>query len=372
MFDFNIKPNFKHLRDTIFRKTKNCRVPIVEWGFDVPIMEEIIEEKFIRKDSGPWLYFPKARNNDELNYTKHNLDLLIKFHFNMGYDYVGLFIDSGLQIEGSGIIRAKDDKSDRNWAPETAGKIKNWKDLEKFPWPKIEGINYFPLEYLSENIPEGMKIIVELSGPMEALRWLMDFETFAVSFIDNPELLSEIISRICILASSIVKNVISIEEVGAIFLADDLGYNTSTIVSPGDLRKLFLPCYKEIVNITHKNNLPFLLHSCGNIEPIMDDLIYNAKIDARHSFQDIIIPVEEAYRLYKNKITLIGGIDVDILARGSDEEIRSRVREVLDKCGHEGSYCFGSGNSITSYIPVKNYLIMVEEWIRWNKENFDT
>jgi len=102
----------------------------------------------------------------------------------------------------------------------------------------------------------------------------------------------------------------------------------------------------------------------------MYELISDAKIDARHSFQDIIIPIEKAYKLYKNDITLVGGLDVDILCRGTIETIKTRVRQILNECGYEGSYCFGSGNSIASYIPFINYLAMVEEYLKWNKENF--
>lgn len=31
-----------------------------------------------------------------------------------------------------------------------------------------------------------------------------------------------------------------------------------------------------------------------------------------------------------------------------------------------GGYCLGSGNSIARYVPVENYLIMLDEGRRWN------
>lgn len=62
---------------------------------------------------------------------------------------------------------------------------------------------------------------------------------------------------------------------------------------------------------------------------------------------------------------------MDLLSRGTEEQVRKRVRQVLDACGAKGTgYCLGSGNSIAEYIPLKNYLAMLDEGRRWNQENF--
>ncbi len=36
----------------------------------------------------------------------------------------------------------------------------------------------------------------------------------------------------------------------------------------------------------------------------------------------------------------------------------------MDDCGPRGRYAVGSGNSIPSYIPVENYLAMVDEALK--------
>ncbi|MBI2938952.1 MAG: hypothetical protein HYY04_00820 [Chloroflexi bacterium] len=93
----------------------------------------------------------------------------------------------------------------------------------------------------------------------------------------------------------------------------------------------------------------------------MEPLIEDVRIDGKHSFEDVIQPVIEAKRLYGDRIAVIGGIDVDLLCRGSEEEIRRRVREVLDVCFPGGGYCLGSGNTVTNYVPLENYLVMLDE-----------
>ena len=78
----------------------------------------------------------------------------------------------------------------------------------------------------------------------------------------------------------------------------------------------------------------------------MEDLIGEVGIDGKHSFEDGILPVTEAYRRYGERIAVLGGIDMDLLARGSEQAVRARVRETLEACFRPRSglgYCLGTG-----------------------------
>ena len=46
-------------------------------------------------------------------------------------------------------------------------------------------------------------------------------------------------------------------------------------------------------------------------------------------------------------------------------EVRARVRQVLDACMPGGGYVLGTGNSVANYLPVQNFLAMVDEGHRW-------
>jgi uroporphyrinogen decarboxylase len=62
---------------------------------------------------------------------------------------------------------------------------------------------------------------------------------------------------------------------------------------------------------------------------------------------------------------LLGGIDVDFLCRASEAEVRARVRRTLEACMPGGGYVLGTGNSVANYIPVDNYLAMLDEGRRF-------
>jgi len=162
------------------------------------------------------------------------------------------------------------------------------------------------------------------------------------------------------------ENIIGLENMIGFFQGDDLGFRTSTLISPEDLKKYVLPWHKKIAQLAHEHNLLYLLHSCGNLEQIMEELIEDVRIDGKHSFEDEIMPVGEFKRKYGDRVGVLGGVDVDKLCRLSEEELRQYVRNILEQCAVDGGYALGSGNSIANYVPVKNYLIMLEEGLNYN------
>lgn len=140
-----------------------------------------------------------------------------------------------------------------------------------------------------------------------------------------------------------------------------MGFRTGTLISPEGLRKYILPWHKRWAEMAHQKGIPYFLHSCGNILAIMDDLINDVGIDGKHSFEDAIMPVEEFQRLYGDRIAVLGGVDLNILSAGTPETVRKRTRQLIETCGAKGRFAVGLGNSIPTYVPVDNYLSMIDE-----------
>ena len=73
---------------------------------------------------------------------------------------------------------------------------------------------------------------------------------------------------------------------------------------------------------------------------------------------DTALPLVEKYG---EKIGIMGGIDMDKLSRLNEVELRKYIRDVLNTCMQGGRYTLGSGNSIANYVPIENFLIMLDE-----------
>jgi uroporphyrinogen decarboxylase len=142
-------------------------------------------------------------------------------------------------------------------------------------------------------------------------------------------------------------------------MGDDLGFKTNTLLPAEDIIDFILPGYRKIINLSHSYEKPFLLHSCGNIFSIMDHLI-EAGIDAKHSNEDEIAPMSTWYDMYGDRLGNFGGIDSGILCDLDKNEIKEYTTRIFNEADRHGGVALGSGNSIPDYIPVGNYLTMVE------------
>jgi uroporphyrinogen decarboxylase len=114
-----------------------------------------------------------------------------------------------------------------------------------------------------------------------------------------------------------------------------------------------------VVDLVHAHGKPFLLHSCGNILGVMDDIITGAGINAKHSNEDEIAPFQTWVDRYGDKIGNFGGVDTDHLCRKTEAEIREITLNAVRGAQGHGGFALASGNSIPDYVPVEGYLAMV-------------
>ena len=365
--------DFEHFRKVLMRETTEGPVPIFELFSDPEIMSEVTgidlpEVRLIELLTGLDIG-PKAPP-EMLMAGLRIMDISLAFSEAVGYDYVTMIPlvpipRTSMQLTEN----PQQDNKVRGWQEEHQGVIMSREDLEEFSWPSPDSINIGPILYCADRMPEGMKVIALIGGIFEDLRNLMGIEQMAIKSIEEPELPGDVLERLTLLAEVAIDKAAAHPATGAILYADDMGFNTSTMLSPAWMREWLIPRHKRLADICHKHGKPIILHSCGQIDGLMEDLIETVGIDARHSFQDNIEPVEEVYRKYGDRISILGGVDVDLLARGTPDQVYARTRRILEVCAEGGGYCMGSGNSVANYCKVENYYAMLDATREWNEEH---
>jgi uroporphyrinogen decarboxylase len=249
----------------------------------------------------------------------------------------------------------------RNFMDESRGPVTTWEEFEKYPWPKLEQATTQALEWYNKNLPDDMCLLGGLTGHIaEDITFFMGYETLCVAIYEQPDLVRAILDKVVAFHAHHVKLLLQFERVKAVWATDDMGFKTGPLLSPAQYREFVFPTHKALAKTVHGAGRLYLLHACGKLDLIMNDLIDDVKIDAKHSFEDTIENVGDAKAKYGSRITLFGGIDVDFLCRADEASIRERVRKTLDRCQGAG-YCLGTGNSVANYIPVDNYLAMLDE-----------
>lgn len=349
------QPNFSRLRQALLRQGQPEHVPLVELLVDREMVEAVLGERVPAAD-------PADRTA-----RAAELDQLIRFWYTTGYDYIT--VQAGVPMPRWNL--PTDDTAplqhdQRRWDNENAGPIMSWADFERFPWPKPEQVDWWGIEYISRHLPEGMQMIfLGPGGQFENMAELMGLTPLAYAIHDNAQLVEAVAVRVGAMLEDLFSTAAEIPNMGALWLGDDLGFKTSTVLSPRHLRRYVFPFQQRLAQIAHEHDMPFLLHSCGNLEHILPELIERIGIDARHSYEDVIVPVTEAKQRWGQRIAILGGVDVDYLCRHTEEEVRAYTRRVLEACAPGGGYALGTGNTVANYIPVKNYLAMVDEGLRY-------
>jgi uroporphyrinogen decarboxylase len=197
----------------------------------------------------------------------------------------------------------------------------------------------------------------------------MGYETLCYALFDQRDLVQAIADRTLEIDRQVLARLLEFDRVQLIWGSDDMGFRSQPLISPIDMRELVLPGHRTLAKMVHDAGRLYILHSCGNLATIMDDLIDDVQIDARHSWEDTIMDVREAKALWGDRMAILGGIDMDFLCRADESAIRQRVRDTLDVCNPGGGYCLGSGNSVANYVPLDNYLAMLDEGRDWGLGN---
>lgn len=245
------------------------------------------------------------------------------------------------------------------------GVIGSWEDFERYPWETLESLYFdaFSRDYeaLRCALPEGMKAVGGVgNGVFECVQDLTGYMDLCYLREDEPELYEALFSRVGDVLLSIWKRFL--REYGDVYcvcrFGDDLGFKSATLLHPDDVRRLIVPQYKRIIDAVHESGKPFLLHSCGCIFDVMDDLIA-AGVDAKHSNEDQIAPFPVWVERYGDRIGNFGGIDTDALCRLPEKELESYIEDVVEKCQGHGGFAFGCGNSIAPYVPPEQYARML-------------
>lgn len=154
------------------------------------------------------------------------------------------------------------------------------------------------------------------------------------------------------------------EETGAdgIFTSDDLGTQTAPFFSKEIFRTFFKPYYKRMIDRAHELGMHFWLHTCGNIEPFLDDFI-EIGLDVIHPIQKHTMDAVEISKKYGGKICIWAGFDVQqVIPWGTPEEVREEVRFLIDKYYREdGRFMLTAGNGINQDCTLESLKALYDE-----------
>lgn len=345
------EPNYQHIIDAAYNREAE-RLPLYEHGFDFGIVEKIINE--------PVVPLIDSTYEDHVEAYRR----ICRCGIQLGYDCIPFERNViNLVQGGQGLLG------------QASAIIETMEDVEAYPWEQkpAEFIEKYESNFaaLREALPEGMKAVGGIGcGLFETIQDFVPFQELAFLQVDEPEVYEVLWQRIGELQFSLWKWVLdNHRDSFAVFrFGDDLGFRSSTLIQPDAIRKHIIPQYKRVVDLVHSYDKPFLLHSCGKIYDVMDDLIDVVGIDAKHSNEDAIDTFDVWVDRYGDRIGNFGGVDMNVMTLNTPVEVKQYVRNLLPKIEGHGGIAIGTGNQISDYTEPANWIAMSEAVREWRGE----
>ncbi len=316
----------------VFRREAPDRPVLFELYMNMPLYEQVNGRKLPADDQ-----LTRAR-------------FTIEAYRRMGYDYATLYTSEFRFTHDPHALKTHSLNEGEGLTDE--------KSFERFVWPEPENYDSSHLGKVARDLPDGMKLcVMGPGGILEILIALTGYDNLCLMLYDEPELVGRIVDEVGKRLLRYYEIALQYDTVGFISSNDDWGFNSQTFLSPPMLRQLIFPWHQKIVDAVHRAGRPVFLHSCGNLAEVMDDIIAMG-YDAKHSFEDKIQPIEEAYEAYHSRIALLGGLDMNFMCQSSEQEVYDRTMRMLERTADRGGWAVGTGNSVPEYLPPRNIFAM--------------
>ena len=149
--------------------------------------------------------------------------------------------------------------------------------------------------------------------------------------------------------------------VDGVFFSDDWGSQKSLLMNPDDWRKYYKDDYRRMFDRVHKGNAHVWMHLCGNITPILPDLI-DIGLNVLNPVQPQAMDMEKLAREFGGHLCFNGGVDVQgTMINGSTNDVKNEFRRLVDLFGkYRGGYIAGTSHSIMPETPLDNIIALLE------------
>lgn len=153
---------------------------------------------------------------------------------------------------------------------------------------------------------------------------------------------------------------------------DDYGTQQSQLIAPGQFREYYKPHFIRVLGFIKQKspNVKIMFHSCGNVRPIIPDLI-EMKVDILnpvHVNAAGMNPVQLKKDFGKDIVFWGGGIDTqNTLPNGTVQQVQDEVKRNIEMLAPGGGFVFNTVHNIQAEVPPQNIKTMVETLQKFGK-----
>lgn len=327
-------------RERVLEAIRHNRTGMVPYNIELTSEELIRVSEFIGINKGD--FFDWAGNHIE------------KSGFNIGgsYIYPGIFKDE------YGVVW------DRSGMDKDIGIINEilLKDPDigcySFPQPDIDEIGK-AANKLAENGRDTFKFGKIGLAYYERAWSLRGIENLLTDFILEPAFVEKLFENILQYNMKIIETAIKYG-IDGFYFGDDYGQQTGLIMSPKIWRTFIKPGLAKMFDIVKRSGKVVALHSCGNINEILGDLI-DIGLDIYQTVQPEVYDLKKIKAEFGSNLTFWGGISTQrLLPYAQPEELKPVVKDIMKIMSHNGGYIASPTHQVPADVPPENIVALAE------------
>lgn len=253
------------------------------------------------------------------------------------------------------------------WGTETEGywhahaPLADSEDLNTFPWPDPNEENLLDEAAAAIAADHNQHFVVPNFGfALFERAWsLRGFDQFLMDLICEPEFANDLLDRITTIQTTLAQRFVALGVDGGYF-GDDYGAQKSLLFSPILWREMIKPRLARMFAVFRDAGLPVILHSDGDIWPILPDLV-EIGLTCLNPVQPEVLDHARLQREYGNQLSFYGGISTQgVLPNGSPSDVAAATRQCIKQLAPNGTgLLIGPSHRMQSDIPPPNAAAML-------------
>jgi uroporphyrinogen decarboxylase len=240
--------------------------------------------------------------------------------------------------------------------------LANKKELDAYPWPD---------PYDPELLTQAAELIKNDDGQLfvcpnfgfalfERAWSLRGFDNFLMDLALDPMYAADLLERITEIQLILIRRFVELGVDGGYF-GDDYGAQKNMLFSPRVWREMIKPRLARLFAPFREAGLPVLMHSDGQIEEILPDLV-EIGLTTYNPVQPEVIDHTWLKSTFGERLTYYGGVSTQtVLPNGTPQDVRAAVHTCVSKLAPERTgLIIAPSHRMMTDIPIENIEAMLE------------
>jgi hypothetical protein len=244
------------------------------------------------------------------------------------------------------------------------GVLQDWDSLDTYEFPRLSDPKRFEHIECELEQNKGKFRVGGLPGfPFAIMRYMRKMENFLVDIVMEKEKVNRLNELV---VNELIKIIDNFAEAGmdAVMFCEDWGTQDRLLISPRLWREMFKPSFKALCSRAHSRNMYVIMHSCGYIYEILEDLL-EIGVNVFQLDQPTLMGIDRIAPIFHKRAALFSPVNIQVtLPTGDRELIVKEARDLVRKFFHDGGGFIAKDYGDYATIMVKN------EWACWMRDAF--